>query len=65
MPEKFRRSLHCRWSNFSLPFLANGKFELHRHEYLYMALDQHLDWGFLEVPPSIAILAHIYKIGQG
>lgn len=32
-------------------------YGLHRDEYLYLALGRHLDWGFLEVPPGIALVA--------
>jgi hypothetical protein len=37
-----------------LHFLANSRFGFHRDELLYIALGQHLDWGFREVPPFIA-----------
>ena len=37
-----------------LHFLANSRFGFHRDELLYIALGQHLDWGFKEVPPFIA-----------
>ncbi|MGI9546609.1 MAG: glycosyltransferase family 39 protein [Flavobacteriaceae bacterium] len=34
-------------------------FELHRDAYLYYAQSEHLDWGFVAVPPSIAIVGKI------
>ncbi|HEY0895862.1 MAG TPA: glycosyltransferase family 39 protein, partial [Sphingobacteriaceae bacterium] len=37
-----------------LHLLANSRFGFHRDELLYIALGQHLDWGFMEVPPFIA-----------
>lgn len=33
---------------------ANSNFGFHRDELLYMALGEHLDWGYKEVPPFIA-----------
>src|ERR1700710_115755 len=34
-------------------------FGFHRDELLHLALGDHLDWGFKEVPPFIALLAKI------
>jgi len=42
---------------FVLPFLIHDQFELHRDEFLYLAMSDHLDWGYLEVPPFIAVVA--------
>ena len=45
---------------FSTPFLfIHHAFELHRDEYLYLADAQHLDWGFIEMPPILALLGRI------
>jgi hypothetical protein len=38
----------------ALHFLANSNFGFHRDELLYMALGEHLDWGYKEVPPFVA-----------
>ncbi len=38
-------------------FLTNSNYGLHRDEYLYLDLGRHLGWGFMEVPPVIAVLA--------
>lgn len=35
-------------------FSANSHYGFHRDELLYLALGEHLDWGFREVPPFIA-----------
>jgi hypothetical protein len=32
-------------------------YGLHRDEYLYLAYGRHLDWGFIEAPPGIALVA--------
>ena len=38
---------------------AHNIYGLHRDEYLYIAEGDHLGWGYLEVPPMIAVLAKI------
>jgi len=35
----------------ALHFLTNANYELHRDIYLYLALADHPDWGFISVPP--------------
>ncbi len=43
---------------FSIGFIFfNPVFELHRDEYLYYQQGQHLDFGYLENPPMIGLLA--------
>lgn len=42
-----------------LNLLAMSHFGFHRDELLHLALGDHLDWGFKEVPPFIALLAKI------
>ncbi len=43
---------------FSLPFLLqNPVYELHRDEMLYLEQGNHLAWGFMEVPPLLAVFA--------
>lgn len=32
-------------------------YGLHRDEYLYLSFGRHLDWGFLEAPPGIGLVA--------
>ncbi|MFQ6610912.1 MAG: glycosyltransferase family 39 protein [Fidelibacterota bacterium] len=44
---------------FLIPFLTHTDFEFHRDEFLYMAMADHLSWGFMEVPPSIAVFAKL------
>jgi dolichyl-phosphate-mannose--protein O-mannosyl transferase len=42
-----------------LNMLAISRFGFHRDEFLHLVLADHLDWGYKEVPPFIAILAKI------
>jgi len=42
-----------------LNLLAISHFGFQRDEFLHLALGDHLDWGFKEVPPFIALLAKI------
>ncbi|MHB1178580.1 MAG: ArnT family glycosyltransferase [Daejeonella sp.] len=37
--------------------VSNDHFGFHRDELLYMAMSEHLDWGYREVPPFIAGIA--------
>ena len=65
MPYKNRRS---SYSVFILIFVALkivlnvfaiSNFGFHRDELLHLVLGDHLDWGYKEVPPFIAVLAKI------
>lgn len=43
----------------ALHFFTNTNYELHRDTYLYLALADHLDFGFVTVPPGIAAIAKL------
>ncbi len=48
---------------FIIPFVfINAAFELHRDEYLYLADADHLAWGYIEMPPMLAVLGAISKL---
>lgn len=48
---------------FIIPFVfINAAFELHRDEYLYLADADHLAWGYIEMPPILAVLGYISKL---
>ena len=48
---------------FLIPFLLiHPQFELHRDEYLYLADADHLAWGFIEMPPMLAVMGYISKL---
>lgn len=40
-------------------FLTSANYELHRDAYLYYAQSEHLAWGYVAVPPSIAVIGKI------
>ena len=44
-----------------IPLITSPDFGFHRDEFLYLALGDHLAWGYLEVPPSIAVVANISR----
>ncbi|MFI5162268.1 MAG: ArnT family glycosyltransferase [Sphingobacteriales bacterium] len=48
-----------------LNLLAISHFGFQRDELLHLALGDHLDWGFKEVPPFIAVLAKISTTFSG
>jgi hypothetical protein len=67
MPYKNQRS---SYTNFILIFvcikvalnlLAISNFGFHRDELLHLALSDHLNWGYKEVPPFIAVIAWLSK----
>ena len=39
--------------------LTNTNYGFHRDEFLYLEMGKHLAWGYMEVPPFIAILSAI------
>lgn len=43
----------------AMHFLTSANYELHRDAYLYLSLKDHPDFGYMSVPPSIAIFANI------
>ena len=43
-------------------FSTNTNYELHRDSFLYYSLGEHLDWGYVSVPPLIAILSKLSVI---
>jgi len=43
----------------SIHLLTNTNYELHRDAFLYYSLGEHPDWGYLSVPPFIAVLSKI------
>lgn len=43
----------------ALHFATNTNYELHRDAYLYLALSHHLDFGFMSVPPMIAVIGAV------
>ena len=49
-----------------IPFLLiHSQFELHRDEYLYLADADHLAWGYIEMPPFLAMLGYVSKLLGG
>lgn len=65
MPYQNKRSTYSRFIlifvfiKISLNLLAIAHFGFHRDEFLHLVLADHLDWGYKEVPPFIALLAKI------
>lgn len=45
-----------------LHFSTSINYGLHRDEFLYIDMGKHLAWGYLEAPPTIAIIAKISGI---
>lgn len=49
----------------SIHLLTSTNYELHRDAFLYIAQGDHLDWGFLSVPPLTAFLSKILRMVMG
>jgi len=47
---------------FFIHLLAINNYGFHRDEFLYIAQGEHLAWGYLEVPPFIAVVAKFSRI---
>ncbi len=68
MPYKNRRSTYSIFIlifvliKVGLNLLAIAHFGFHRDELLHLVLADHLDWGYKEVPPFIALLAKISSV---
>ncbi|WP_295795036.1 glycosyltransferase family 39 protein [Mucilaginibacter sp.] len=68
MPYQNRRSSYAFFIlifvaiKLGLNLLAIAHFGFHRDEFLHLVLADHLDWGYKEVPPFIAILAKISSV---
>lgn len=50
---------------FVIHLAGSMQYGFHRDELLYLALGEHPDWGFKEVPPFIAFLAWLLKHSIG
>lgn len=49
-----------------IPFvLIHSQFELHRDGFLYLADADHMAWGYIEMPPLLAVLGYLIKLGGG
>ncbi len=68
MPYKNRRSAYSSFIlifvlvKIGLNLVAINHFGFHRDELLHLVLADHLDWGYKEVPPFIAVLAKISSV---
>ena len=65
MPYQNRRSSYLSFIlifvfiKIGLNLLAMSHFGFHRDEFLHLVLADHLDWGYKEVPPFIAVIAKV------
>lgn len=53
-PKEIQLILFFAFLKLFIHFISNSHFGFHRDELLYMAMADHLDWGYKEVPPFIA-----------
>ena len=50
-----------------MPFLLqHAYYQPHRDEFLYLDYAQHMDWGYMEVPPLLSVFSWLVKLaGSG
>ncbi len=44
---------------FTIQWFGNRNYGFHRDELLHLSVSEHLDWGFMEFPPLIAVIGKI------
>lgn len=44
---------------FTIQWIGNGNYGFHRDELLHLSVSEHLDFGFMEFPPLIAVLGKL------
>ncbi len=49
----------------TIHFTTNTNYGLHRDAYLYLAESEHLAWGYMEVPPMIAVIGKTARLLLG
>jgi 4-amino-4-deoxy-L-arabinose transferase-like glycosyltransferase len=52
-------------AKFLLQLLLSGRYGLHRDEYLYLDMANHLAWGYKEIPPLLAPLSWLAQAVLG
>ncbi|WP_297704244.1 glycosyltransferase family 39 protein [uncultured Eudoraea sp.] len=66
-PARLRLNISAEWqlilifalAKLLIHFFTVSNFELHRDAYLYYAQSEHLAWGYVSVPPSIAVIGKL------
>jgi len=51
--------LYLAMTKLLLHLFASTNFGIHRDEFLYLAMGDHMEWGFRETPPSIAYFGNL------
>ena len=65
IPEFWLIVLLFAFVKVSIHLLTNTNYELHRDAFLYIAQGDHLDWGYLSVPPLTAFLSKLLRTVTG
>ncbi len=58
-PKEIQLILFFTILKLGIHLLSNSQFGFHRDELLYLAMGDHLDWGYKEVPPFIAGISRL------
>src|ERR1051325_198161 len=57
--------LYLSAAKLLLHFLTNGAYGYFRDELYYLACGEHLDWGYVDQAPLIAVVARAPRAGRG
>ena len=52
-------------AKFALHMVFNGGYDFFRDELYYIACGEHLDWGYVDMPPLIPLIAKFSRILLG
>src|SRR5581483_1060070 len=53
--------LYLAFATLIIHFLTNGGYGYFRDEFYYMACGEHLDWGYVDHPPLVALMAFVTR----
>ncbi len=53
--------IYLAFATLLIHFLTNGGYGYFRDEFYYMACGEHLDWGYVDHPPLVALMAYVTR----
>ena len=59
MKDYLRIILVLSFVKLTIQWFGNLNYGFHRDELLHLAVSEHLDWGFMEFPPFIALVGRL------
>jgi hypothetical protein len=53
--------VYLSFANLLIHFFTNGGYGYFRDEFYYLACGEHLDWGYVDHPPLVALMAYVTR----